>query len=253
MGTQGGQNLRDLGGYPTRDGRTIRHGMIFRSGTMHALTEQDHTMLRALDIRTVCDFRNADERAGAPVAWPPDATPRIFADDRGRDISLAPVADETIPTPEQARATMIRLYADLLMDFAAQYRTMFAELVAGHAPLIFNCTAGKDRTGIAAALLLAALNVPREAIVDDYLRTNHHFDAVRAMRAAQANSVWRDVPAAVLRAYQLADGAYLGAVFEVLDGHPGGEAAYLAQVLGVDAAARATLRATYTEPREHPQ
>ena len=246
LGSEGGQNLRDLGGYPTLDGRTVRRGLIFRSGTMHGLTAQDHVMLRGLGIRTVCDFRNAHERGTAPVTWPHDAIPRVLFDDLGHDISLAPADAGTVPTLEEARATMARLYGDILDDLAGQYRGLFAELLAGHTPLIFNCTAGKDRTGIAAALLLLALGVSRAVAVEDYLLTNRYFDAARAMRSTSAASSWNDVPIEVLAVYQRADPAYLQTVFDRMDAHPGGEDRYLADTLGLDEPARSSLQAMYT-------
>lgn len=71
---------------------------------------------------------------------------------------------------------MTALYPRLLTQFNSQYRRMFAALLAGRAPLAFNCIAGQDRTGVAAALLLTALGVPRETVIQDYLLTNRYFD-----------------------------------------------------------------------------
>jgi protein-tyrosine phosphatase len=84
---QGGQNFRDLGGYRTRDSRTVRWGVLFRSGAMNALTPADFAYLGRLGIRTVCDFRSTDERNAAPVQWPVNVSPKIFGDDYKMDMA----------------------------------------------------------------------------------------------------------------------------------------------------------------------
>ena len=173
---QGGQNFRDLGGYRTRGGKTVRWGMLYRSGSMHFLTPADFDYLARRGIRTVCDFRSTKERSGEPVVWPAGKAPHVLADDYEMDTrALAPKADH-MPTAAEAKATMTATYPQLLKQFNSQYRRMFGELLAGRVPLAFNCTAGKDRTGVAAALILTALDVPRETVIADYLLTNKYFD-----------------------------------------------------------------------------
>lgn len=135
----------------------MRWRVLYRSGSMHFLTPADYAFLEGLGIRNVCDFRDNLERKREPVKWPKSKALRIFSDDYTLDSSgLFPAGGGT-PTAEQARAAFTKFYPQLLVTFNGQYRRMFGELLAGRVPLAFNCSAGKDRTGVAAALVLTAL------------------------------------------------------------------------------------------------
>ncbi|MCW1430668.1 tyrosine-protein phosphatase [Novosphingobium sp. JCM 18896] len=244
---QGGQNFRDLGGYRTRDGRTVRWRMLLRSGAMNHLTAADFDYLAKLKLRTVVDLRSTEERQAAPVPWPDKTAPHILTRDYRQDamglegIDLAKLSGET------ARARMAAIYPGILEHFNDQYRELFDRLLADDAPLAFNCSAGKDRTGVAAALILTALDVPRETIIEDYLLSNQTFRPdLSAAAADPAFAVWRQLPADVSRAFMGVDRSYIEGVFRVIDAHPGGAEGYLRDRLGLDAAALATLRSRYT-------
>jgi protein-tyrosine phosphatase len=245
---QGGRNFRDLGGYRAADGRTVKWGMLFRSGSMHGLTDADYRTLEDKGIRVVCDFRDRRERAGEPVAWPAAGAPRVLSDDYDLDMHFLPGGDPKSWTEAQARDAMTASYPKLLAQFNGQYRRMFAELLAGHAPLAFNCSAGKDRTGIAAALLLTALGVPRATVIEDYLLTNRYLDhaALSASTTAPnpANPM-AGMPPQAMKALLAADRAYLEAALAVVDAHAGGADGYLRDELGLSAADLARLRSLY--------
>jgi protein-tyrosine phosphatase len=244
---QGGQNFRDLGGYRTADGRTVKWGLLFRSGSMHFLTPADYTYLESRGIRTVCDFRSAEERKAEPVSWPATKAPNVLADDYAmQSMGLVPPSMQT--TPDAARTTMAAMYPQILSRFSGQYRRMFGELLAGRAPLAFNCSAGKDRTGVAAALLLTALGVPRETVIEDYLLTNRYFDPRKVVRSGgQAMAGWDKLPPEVLKVYMGADRSYIEAALRVLETHPGGTEGWFRDEMGLSRADLATLRAMYTE------
>lgn len=240
---QGGQNFRELGGYRTSDGRTVRWGLLYRSGSMHFLTTADYAYLSRLGIRTVCDFRDTRERAVGPAEWPSAGAPHVLADDYKLDLSSLHLSTNGAPpTPEQARAGMIALYPQLLTTFNGQYRRMFGELLAGRAPLAFNCTAGKDRTGVAAALLLTALGVPRRTVIDDYLLSNLYYDPNKTVLKDQTAKKLLP-PAGSTKG---ADPSYIGAVFAVMDAHKGGAEGYLRDELGLSHADIVQLRRMYT-------
>jgi protein-tyrosine phosphatase len=244
---QGGQNFRDLGGYRTADGRTVKWGMLYRSGSMHDLTPADFTALAARGIRTVCDFRDNKERASAPVAWPDAHVPAVLADDYDLDLDLRAFAQPGLDGPK-ARAIMAAFYTKLPFQFAGAYRRMFAELAAGHAPLAFNCSAGKDRTGVAAALLLSVLGVPYETVAEDYLLSNRTFDPTRAVATdPRAAAFYRQLPPDALKALMGVDRSYLDAAFAAIRARPGGIEGYYRDQLGLDAAAIRKLRAAYLE------
>lgn len=243
---QGGQNFRDLGGYRAADGRHVKWGMLFRSGSMHDLTQADFTYLGKLGIRSVCDFRDTSERAAAPVAWPAGTTPAIFADDYDMSSNGTMLKADPGLTPDKAHGMMAASYPQLLAHFNGQYRRMFRELLAGNAPLAFNCTAGKDRTGVAAALLLTALGVPRETVVEDYLLTNRYLDP-RKIATSGPNSDFAKLPAPVLKAFMAADPSYIQAALGVLDRHRGGVEGYFRDELNLSHADIARLRDMYLE------
>ena len=239
---QGGRNFRDLGGYRTADGRTVKWGLLYRSGQMHDLTSADYAYLQKLGIRTVCDFRDTRERTGEPTNWPAGKAPRILSDDYTLDMSgMMLPGDPSTWTHDQVVAAMTATYPKLLDQFRGQYRRMFAELLAGNAPLAFHCTAGKDRTGVAAALLLSALGVPRATVIEDYLLSNQHM----APPPAHPTGFWAKLSPEAARTFAGVDRRYIEAVFAVTDRHPGGTMGYLKDELGVDPARIAKLRGLY--------
>lgn len=244
---QGGRNFRDLGGYRTRDGRHVKWGLLFRSGSMTALTPSDFSYLNRLGIRSVCDFRDTHERAAEPVNWPAGEAPAVFADDYDMNTNgmMARIDFRTL-TPESARRMMAATYPQLLTTFNSQYRRMFRQLLAGNAPLAFNCSAGKDRTGVAAALLLTALGVPRETVIQDYLLTNRYLDA-SLLKDSKASGDWAKLPAPVLKAFMAADRAYIEAALNVVDRHADGGDGYLRDELGLSRADIVQLRRMYLQ------
>lgn len=245
---QGGRNFRDLGGYRAADGRHVRWGVLFRSGSMHGLTDSDYAYLEKRGIRTVCDFRDTGERAAEPVNWPAAKAPRVLSDDYKLDMGgFMPKGNPNEWTAEQARSAMEASYPRLLETFHGQYRRMFAELLAGHVPLAFNCSAGKDRTGVAAALLLTALGVSRDEVIADYLLTNTYLDAKEITKNSQTSSArtLSQVPPGVAQAMLAADRRYIEAALAVLDRHPGGATGWLHDEMGLSAADLGKLRRMY--------
>lgn len=238
---EGGFNLRDMGGYATADGRRVRRGVLFRSGMMSMLTDADEAHLAALGIATVCDLRRPGERKRDPTRWCEPAG--VFYWTRDHDASsgvLAELLSGALPTAAGVRAAMISVYREILVDHAPSYRFLFERLTGGHVPLLFNCSAGKDRTGVGAALILSALGVPRETIYEDYLLTNRLADFSRIVRRVDSHR-YRNVDADVLAPLLAADADYLDTAFDSLDRDHGGVDAYLASI-GVDDAAKARLR-----------
>lgn len=242
-------NLRDFGGCATMDGRQVKRGMLYRGGTMSLLTDADAEQLRALGIRAICDFRRPGERAAEPTTWHGEDVDYFARDYDGASGVLGEILQGRAASAQAMRAAMIALYRDIATDHAASYRAMFGQILAGRVPILINCAAGKDRTGVGAALILSALGVSREAIAQDYLRSNLHADwdwrlAQDEGRLAQAHRNRADLIAPVLTA----DIAYLDMLYATLDAGHGGVEAYMEDELGVDATARAALRAVLLEP-----
>ncbi len=238
---EGGFNLRDMGGYATADGRRVRRGLLFRSGLMSMLTEADEAQLAALGIATVCDLRRAGERKRDPTRWCEPAGVLYWARDHDASSGvLGELLSGALPTADGVRTAMISVYREILIDHAPSYRFLFDRLAGGHVPLLFNCSAGKDRTGVGAALILSALGVPRETIYEDYLLTNRFADFSRIVGRVDSDR-YRNIDADVLAPLLAADADYLDTAFDSLDRDHGGIDAYLASI-GVDDAAKARLR-----------
>ena len=250
----GGRNFRDLGGYPTRDGRRVKWGRVFRSGFMTDLTDADYEYLSALGIRVVCDFRSEEERAARPTRW--RAAPTIEyrtwsysdADDPGR-MGLGSLLSRPRLTPQSVARIMARLYPGIVEEHKEKYRDVFQRLAAGELPLAFNCSAGKDRAGTAAALILSALGVPREIVVQDYALSERVVDYEADLRAAGAGRGDRasdrppgGLPAALMRPLLRSDPAYIRSTLAYLDATYGGVPGYVRTELDIDDAALARIR-----------
>ena len=246
---EGGMNFRDLGGYATEDGHTVKWGLLYRTASMQDLTPADFAHLRSLGIQVVCDLRDSKERTAAPVPWPEGEAPAILADDYAMPLNaLKDVLRDPAVDVEKARTAMIDgMYRHLPFQFADQYRRMFGELLAERVPLVFNCSAGKDRTGVAAALILDVLGVPPQTVMEDYLLSNRHFRYVREKQPEDEAAFWDSLPPGVLDVVVGVEPAFLQAAFDAIDARPGGRAAYYRETLGLSDQDIARLRALYLE------
>jgi len=249
---EGGVNFRDLGGYQTSDGRIVRRGMLFRSGSMAGLTPADQDYLRALKIQVIADFRSTDERSREPTRWPEGGVaPRRLERDYELEFGEVIAVMRNAPTRDAARNAFAGFYRKLPKQFAAQYRQMFDELLAGNAPLAFNCSAGKDRTGVAAALLLTALGVPRESVMEDYLLSNRYYKP-KPVSAGGADDptmrMFSRLPPDVIEVFMGVDSSYLEAAFAGMADEFGTVEKYMESGLGLDASDREKLRQLYTDP-----
>ncbi|WP_416462410.1 tyrosine-protein phosphatase [Sphingomonas sp. VDB2] len=235
-------NLRDFGGYPTMGGRRVRRGMLYRSGTMALLTPEDSAQLRSLGIRAICDFRRPGERKSEPTSWHDASVDYYCRDYSGATGVLMDLVREDRTTAADMKAAMLAVYHEIATDHAEAYAAMFRQMLAGHLPILINCSAGKDRTGAGAAMVLAALGVSRDVIIEDYLLTNSHADWTwRLAQGENHLSRLQQARADVVEPLLIADAAYLEALFAQFDAMHGGIDGYLRDVLGVGAAARAAL------------
>ena len=167
----GACNFRDIGGYRTCDGGRIHWRRVFRSGKLCNLTPEDQEPLRALKIRAVVDLRSREERQLEPSLWG-KAPAHLYESKRGSVAALQRAIRKRGVSVEAAISFMTDYYAKRPIAFAPEYRAIFAMLAAGRWPMLIHCSAGKDRTGTACALLLTALGVPREIVIADYILTS---------------------------------------------------------------------------------
>ncbi len=236
----GASNFRDLGGYAGRDGRAVRWRRLYRSDHLAALTPQDTQALAGLGLARAVDLRGRRESAAQAYQLPAvryhalPIEPTVVQ--RAQEMAQAgqPM------TADIARHLMQDTYRAFVSDNTPQFAALFAHLLEDDSPLVFHCTAGKDRTGFAAALILRALGVPQDVVLQDYLLTNGLY-----RRPAVVEST---APQEVLDVIWRVQAGFLDAAFEVLERDHGGLAPYLARQLGLGDAAQARLAQLYLQP-----
>lgn len=263
---QGGSNFRDLGGYPGADGRHVRWGLLYRSAAMPKLTDADYQYLSSLSIRAVVDLRSKDERQLSPVDWRAKPSPQIIAVDYPGAVLFRRLEGYNGPARDFVTE---RLYWDIPLLLREEYRILFDELLKSRAPLVFFDSIGEDRTGIAAGLILSALGTPRETIYEDYLLSTHDRQPQNEMADvdlqdyaatnAEARFLieYRDYTEKTHLLNQTAQTErplmdsrgrpLLQDAFEEIEAEYGSVTNYLSQMLGINAADIAKLRALYLE------
>jgi protein-tyrosine phosphatase len=168
--TEGIYNVRELGGYPVTDetGQTkqVKWGLLYRAGELSAMTANDKKLLEERNIRTIVDFRSDSERNALP-----DAEIATVRKSVALPIDAGNLMD-MVYTFDGAETEMKRLYAAMPKEAIPRYRVLF-ELLSdpSNTPLLYHCTAGKDRTGLASALILYALGADIKTIYKDYLES----------------------------------------------------------------------------------
>lgn len=184
---EGSKNFRDLGGYRASNGRYVRWGLIYRSGYLADLTKRDYEYLNSLGLRLVCDVRADGERMRSPTQWIGNS-PEILA------VPIGPNRDGTLTADELKRRVASVNTAgnappagyDFAIKNAEQYGKILQRIAAGDLPAVEHCTSGKDRTGVFAAILLTALGVPRDTVIQDYLLTEHYLLAPDSFESTRA-------------------------------------------------------------------
>ena len=235
----GASNFRDLGGYPTRDGRIVRWRQIFRSNHLGHLTEDDIAVMRELGVRSAFDFRGTEERA-AVLCCMPDITVHSLPVEPTVVAALRAIAAAGTPlSTDHAVDAMRDSYRSYVQQNTRHFRTLFAHLLEDRAPLVIHCTAGKDRTGFACALILHTLGVSDDVISEDYLLTNRFY-----RRDPGSSS---DLPDDVKQVLGTVQESFLAAAFEAIDADYGDLDTYLRDGLGVGTAERASFKARYLQ------
>jgi protein-tyrosine phosphatase len=241
-------NLRDLGGYRTDDGRRVKWRTLFRGAALHRLAGTDLEVVRGLGLRTAIDLRTGGELT-AHGAYPTDVLPARFHHlpmiDRIWDLEEA--FAEATPAPE--RYLMAR-YREMLDEGAATIATAVELLSRPESlPAVVYCAAGKDRTGVLAALVLDAVGVRRSEIVDDYHLSKARVERIRAraLAAGHASAMDSQPPA-----FMQAPAEAMALLIDWIQAEFGGSAAYL-RGIGVPAPVIAALADTVTERDPFPE
>lgn len=257
-------NFRELGGYPAADGRTVRRGVFYRSGNLDKFrTPNDIALYESLGLRYILDLRSNLERAQRPDRVPAGAryegiSAMRFAN--GDDIDFSPEGMERLHAegrqwaqengrPDTEFEYFAGLYSRMPFNNPA-YRALMQAMDAGETPLLFHCSAGKDRTGVGAMLILLALGASRQTALQDYLLTNRwRKEPIRAFIAAN-QAEWDTGDKAVREHLFSIEGVvpYFGnAALNAIERRYPSYAAYFEDQFGLSADRLAVLRDRYLE------
>lgn len=246
----GALNFRDMGGYATADGRHTRWHTLYRSGTTHALTAEDLEWIAAAGVRYSYDLRSNNERLAYPSAFlRMREVNSYFANHDSIPGDVVRMLKHADARPEYSVSMMMALYRRIPYDFKEAFRSLLILLDRGNLPLVFNCTVGKDRTGVAAALVLSLVGVSRKLIIEDYLLSERCF--VRSCELVLEDNLadlFKGVDRAVWEPVMTAETAYIEAMFEEIDGINGSIDAYLTDELGISPALRDKIADNLLEP-----
>lgn len=226
----GAPNFRDLGGYAAGAHRKVRKGVIYRSSQLSCLTDADIDTVQALGIAVTIDLRSDRERRSYP-------TPGILTNPGDY---LSPKSDTnfifdrifaTSERTEDGYARAFGAFYNLMLDtYAPEFGAMFRAIASGNVPLLLHCSAGKDRTGVASALILDFLGVERDVILQDYLRSSErladdiHF---QNMLSDATLGFYSELPLACRQILLGTDPAYLQGLFATVDKNFGSTERYV--------------------------
>jgi protein-tyrosine phosphatase len=235
----GPTNFRDLGVYTNVRGQRMRPGRLYRSDHLADLSAEAGAALARLGISRVLDLRGATERVAAVCGLGGVPVHSLAIEPTVVQVLNALVEAGQPLTTDDVVAHMRDTYRGFVRHNSHRFAELFHHLLESDAPLVFHCTAGKDRTGFAAALILEALDVPRETVWRDYLLTNERLKPPAHNRLGLAPDVasvlWRVQP------------EFLEASFEAVEADYGDMDAYLRQAIGLGAPERRRLQQLYLE------
>jgi protein-tyrosine phosphatase len=235
-------NFRDLGGYDTRSGTPVPWGRLYRSDSLHHLTELDGTALHELGIRTALDFRAHDELAEIGIGRLGGLEIRhVHLPTTDRAIHVQPRADWTPPS------TAAEVYLNMMEHGAGAYAAALEALAEPeNLPAVFFCMAGKDRTGVFAAVVLGLLGVDDHDIAADYALTHEVIDAIHERtreRRPGIDDIWSRLPPDILGAHATTMDGLIGLIRDRWGSIPG-----YVDAIGVEPAIVDRLRAALLTP-----
>lgn len=237
-------NFRDVGGYKTAAGKTVKWGEIYRSAEISRLTDQDLKTFEDRNIKQVFDFRGKEEAASAPDKLP-----------AGTHYLLCSAGSNHLGKDAMPDFKDLNKLSNFLIDFygnvdslAIRYRPLFQAMLASgdNEAILYHCTGGRDRTGIATALVLYSLGVPQQTIEEDYIASNYYLkDSNKAMFSKMGKLSDEQIEA-ISKALELKP-IYLQTTFKALEKRYGSIDQFFKDGLGINEQARKQLVDKYTE------
>lgn len=232
-----------MGGYRTRDGRIVKNGLFYRSAALGKMTLADKELFETLGIKTIFDYRDNNEAHHNPNP--------MFS--HAQYIQIPAKGNHTFEMPTNAggRDFYKAVSPEMFRDFYAQMpfnNPSFKELMKtiqnpDNLGLVHHCAVGKDRTGIGGALILLALDVSEETIMEDYLNTNIHLRPMVDRMAQAIQHQYNEQELQQFYALMSAREDYLQAALDAMDYHYGSKTKFLEQEFGLTIARREQLQA----------
>ena len=235
-------NFRDMGGYKTRDGRIVKKGLFYRSAALGKMTSVDKERFEMLGIRTIFDYRDNKEAQQNPNP--------VFSHARYIQIPAKGNHAFEMPTTAGGKDFYKVVSPEMFRNFYAQMpfnNPSFKELMKtiqnpDNLGLVHHCAVGKDRTGIGGALILLALDVPEETIMEDYLDTNIHLQPMVEKMAQAIQHQYNEQELQQFYALMSAREDYLQAALDAMDYHYGSKTAFMEQEFGLTTEKRMQLQ-----------
>jgi len=240
---EGQPNFRDVGGYKTKDGETVKRGLVYRSGELPRLTDEDVAKLEQLGIKTVVNFLTVAETTSRGNNRLPSGV-REVSQPIESDDGLVQVVLEARKTADFSKVPAElnpQLHRMLVSDARKQYAALLKEIADADGPVVFHCSHGVHRTGTAVAILLSALGVPWETVREDYVLSNKYRKHEIERRLAQLRQLAarnRDIPPdevdmTNVNAFYILKGEYIDATRDEILKKYGSIDGYLTKGLGL--------------------
>lgn len=232
-------NFRTVGNIKNTEGRTLKEGRFYRSAHLHKLKKRSFDRFDELGIREIIDLRNSKEIAQKPDQIPAENTYKKYSafEDEGDQLSQAKkLVLKGKVNASDADKRMIDFYREYVTENPETIKTIITEVLESKDPVLYHCTAGKDRTGIITALILTILKFDKETIYNDYLLSNNYRKDLVQKRLRLANRLhflYPKMDLQVLEKLSWVEKRYLDAAFEEINKKYGSADAYIQQVLGI--------------------
>lgn len=232
-------NFRAVGNIKNIDGRTLKEGKFYRSGHLHKLKKKSFDELEKLGIKEIIDLRNSKEIAQKPDHLPSDIVYKNYSafEDEGDQLDQAKkLVLKGKVDGSDADKRMLEFYRDYVKENPEIIRKIVTEILDSDRPVLYHCTAGKDRTGITTALILTILKFDKETIYNDYLLSNNYRKKLvdkRLNLATHFHFLYPKMDLKVLEKLSWVETDYLDAAFNEINKEYGSIDNYIQKVLGI--------------------
>lgn len=232
-------NFRTIGNIKNSEGKTLKEGKFYRSGNLYQLKNSSFNELGKLGIKEVIDLRNAKEIGNKPDNLPENISYKKYSafEDKGDQLSQAKkLVLKGKVTASDADKKMLDFYREYVTENPEIIKKIITEILESDQPILYHCTAGKDRTGIVTALILSVLKFDKETIYNDYLLSNNYRKNLVQKRLNLANNLhffYPKMDLKVLEKLSWIESDYLDAAFDEINKKYGSIDIYIQQVLGI--------------------